>query len=1812
MGRGLGTIANSTKNFVGPKYGALQKRLEELKRRQIVKGPLTLAEKILYSHVASAEEKIERGQTYLKLNPAYGGADGDLSNSLEANREIFDFLESAASKYGISFWRPGSGIIHQIVLENYAAPGLMMLGTDSHTPNAGGLGAIAIGVGGADAVDGMAGIPWELKAPKIIGVNLTGSLSGWASPKDVILSLAGKLTVQGGTNHIIEYFGPGAKTLSCTGMATICNMGAEMGRYLQATNRGDVAEAAKISAASGFLQADPGVTYDKVIEIDLSSIEPHINGPFTPDAATPISKFKDVVKKMGWKDEISASLIGSCTNSSYEDMTRAASVVRAAKSNQLKVKTKKFLVTPGSEQIRATLERDNLTGEFESVGATVLANACGPCIGQWKRDKDELKTENAILTSFNRNFKARNDGNAKTMNFLASPEIVTAMAFSGKLSFDPTRDTLFTPTGDSFKFPVPIGDSLPNQGFLEGDKNMRPPSVSEPNPGINVVVDPKSQRLQSLTPFSPWDGKDLKGLKVLVKASGKCTTDHISAAGSWLKYKGHLDNISNNTLIGAVNAFNGKTNSVLNELTGKEDTIPNVGRHYKANNIDWVVIGDYNYGEGSAREHAALQPRYLGCRAVIVKSFARIHETNLKKQGVFPLVFKNPEDYDLIPESATVETSGLDKLEPGSIVKLVVSTPQNGKSFEIDLVHTLSLDQIAWIRAGIGRALCMGESELSLLRQAESFGYSPMSSTGADGIIATAYQNRDVYIEKEKDESPNDRNDRGLVCYICARILIKESAIRVACLWYKRHLANSSKSGVIMLSDDEANRKYAKQEDLLTASVKEYVESISAFPELADMVVLPEDDGADNMKSFEYPEHLTLSQILAGIKSGAFLQGTLSISIHNIFEGSVHAKFGETEKHIKISGREYLNRATHGDRVAVELFPMEMWKRLNEPPDIVEDDDGEEVDKKEDHMDVDGPLENNDEISPCGRIVGIIKRNWRNVCGTLEGKKDSAAQARTQTQSIYFWPMDKRIPKIRIRTRQLGNLLGKRIMVAIDAWPKTSRYPQGHFVRSLGEVGDKETETDVVLLEHDVPFTPFTKQVLNCLPPEGEAWIVRPEYLHGREDFRHLNVCSIDPPGCTDIDDTLHATELPNGNFEVGVHIADVSHFVQPGNAMDLEASRRGTTVYLVDRRIDMLPGLLGTNLCSLRSNVDRLAFSCVWEMTKEAEVISCRYTKSIIRSRASLTYDEAQARLDDAKLNDDISKSVKTLNRLAKKLRAKRLVHGALVLASPEVRFNLDNDAQDPVDLELKELKEANALVEEFMLLANIYVARKIQSIFPDSSMLRRHPKPPRTNFETLIKSTEKRGIEIDPSSNKSLSDSLDRAILKDDPYFNKLLRILTTRCMMQAVYFCSGTLPYEEFWHYGLATDIYTHFTSPIRRYADLIVHRLLAACIGYDKTYSSTLTDKISMSELCENLNYRNRMAQQAARSSVEIYTNLFFKGKTLDEEAYIVRVFRNGFAVLIPRYGVEGFVRVDQNAFHFDPVAMTLSNNGTAKVFELFGKVRVGIEVQEAGNSNAQSANKTVYVALSAARAAAPVKGKAAGKLRVPSSTVGSLSSIGQTTVKTFFVSSFSPLQTRSYASKAPVTTLGQGADITSPPDQSNYLKNLSNYDDQASRNLSYLLIGTYGFVQASAAKNIVTDLLVSLAPSADVLALAKVEVDKAAIPEGKNVVIKWRGKPVFIRHRTAEEISEAQQVNLSELRHQESDADRVKDPEWLVMLGVCTHLGCVPMGEAGEYNGWFCPCHGSHYDISGRIRKGPAPLNMEIPPYEFADDKIVIG
>ncbi len=721
--------------------------------RNVLGRPLTLSEKILYAHLweGEAREAFQRGASYVDFAPdrvamqdataqmallqfmsagrkkvavpstvhcdhliqARVGATTDLQESINKSNEVFNFLASVSNKYGIGFWKPGAGIIHQVVLENYAFPGGMMIGTDSHTVNAGGLGMVAIGVGGADAVDVMAGMPWELKFPKLIGVKLTGRMSGWTSAKDVILKVAGILTVKGGTGAIIEYFGDGAESLSCTGKGTICNMGAEVGattstfgyddsmeRYLRATGRAAVADLANGLRAEltgdAEVYADPSKYFDQVIEIDLSTLEPHLNGPFTPDLATPISEVRALAEKNGWPLKVEVGLIGSCTNSSYEDMTRAASVARQAKAKNLKVAAE-YSITPGSEQVRFTAERDGLLSDFEEIGGKVFANACGPCIGQWAREGADKQEKNTIVHSFNRNFSKRADGNPNTHAFVASPELVTALAIAGDLGFNPLKDTLVNTNGERVMLDPPSGDELPSRGYAVEDAGYQAPAED----GSSVVVDvkPESQRLQLLEPFAAWDGTNLTGAKVLIKAQGKCTTDHISMAGPWLRYRGHLDNIANNTLIGAVNAFNGETNKVLNQLTGEYGEVPAVQRAYKAAGIPTLVVGDQNYGEGSSREHAAMQPRHLGVRAVLVKSFARIHETNLKKQGMLALTLANEADYDKIQERDVVDFADLTDFAPGKPLTLVFRHA-DGSEDRILANHTYNAQQIAWFKAG--------------------------------------------------------------------------------------------------------------------------------------------------------------------------------------------------------------------------------------------------------------------------------------------------------------------------------------------------------------------------------------------------------------------------------------------------------------------------------------------------------------------------------------------------------------------------------------------------------------------------------------------------------------------------------------------------------------------------------------------------------------------------------------------------------------------------------------------------------------------------------------------------------------------------------------------------------------------------------------------------------------------------------------------------------------------------------------------------------------------------------------------------------
>jgi aconitate hydratase len=720
--------------------------------RKLLNRPMTMAEKILYAHsYKPATKPYERGKDYVDFAPdrvamqdataqmallqfdtcgrdrvavpstvhcdhliqAKVGAKEDLNTAIDTNREVYDFLSSISNKYGIGFWKPGAGIIHQVVLENYAFPGGMMIGTDSHTPNAGGLGMIAIGVGGADAVDVMAGLPWELKMPKLIGVKLTGKMSGWTAAKDVILKVAGILTVKGGTGAVVEYFGEGADSLSATGKATICNMGAEIGAtcslftydekmagYLKATGREEVAFLAdgirEHLRPDAEVYSSPEKYYDQLIEINLNELEPHVNGPFTPDLATPISKMAEAVAANGWPDAVEVALIGSCTNSSYEDISRSASIAAQAKTKGLKAKSE-FTVTPGSELVRFTIQKDGYLDTFDEIGGVVLANACGPCIGQWARHIDDPTRKNTIVTSFNRNFAKRNDGLAATHAFVASPEIVTAYAIAGRLSFNPLRDKLINEQGQEVMLDEPKGYELPPKGFSVDDPGYQAPAES--GSIVEVAVKADSQRLQLLSPFPAWEGTDLNGLRLLIRVKGKCTTDHISMAGPWLKYRGHLDNISNNMLIGAVNSFNGQTDSVKSQLTGTYGPVPATQRQYKAAGIGAVVIGDENYGEGSSREHAAMEPRHLGVRAIIVKSFARIHETNLKKQGMLGLTFADKEDYEKIQEDDVIDITGLTEFAPGRQLTMVLHHT-NGTTDKVKLNHTYNEQQIEWFKAG--------------------------------------------------------------------------------------------------------------------------------------------------------------------------------------------------------------------------------------------------------------------------------------------------------------------------------------------------------------------------------------------------------------------------------------------------------------------------------------------------------------------------------------------------------------------------------------------------------------------------------------------------------------------------------------------------------------------------------------------------------------------------------------------------------------------------------------------------------------------------------------------------------------------------------------------------------------------------------------------------------------------------------------------------------------------------------------------------------------------------------------------------------
>ncbi|KAJ1902129.1 exosome catalytic subunit dis3 [Coemansia sp. IMI 209127] len=855
---------------------------------------------------------------------------------------------------------------------------------------------------------------------------------------------------------------------------------------------------------------------------------------------------------------------------------------------------------------------------------------------------------------------------------------------------------------------------------------------------------------------------------------------------------------------------------------------------------------------------------------------------------------------------------------------------------------------------------------------------------------------RETFVDRQSNESPNDRNDR---------------AIRVAVKWLTTHLDGASIAPVLVTNDEDNLRK-ARDHGIHACRMDECLRVYSEHPELLDMMgsVTIQDRSAADPSWSGYSDYMSSVQVQAGLKSGILLQGTLQIAPYNYLEGSIYATFPDgKERRVLVLGRENMNRAIQGDKIVVQVLPKSKWRvapsaaLVDEDEDVVPDinakptltdsssvvpgagaEDGNTRKRartsggkkpsavgvapavEPDSSNQDGgsaepefinPASVGDDLSegePTGRVVGVVRRNWRSYCAFLDPNfTHKGARASNAPINVSVLAMDRRVPKIKIRTRQLDVLSGQRFVVAIDSWPKESRYPLGHFVRALGDAGDKATETEVLLLEHDVPFLPFTQNVRADLPAEGASWVfdpVRDQLTCGkRQDLRDLDVCSIDPPGCTDIDDALHAFVLPNGNFQVGVHIADVTNFVKPNTAMDKEAAYRSTTVYLVDKRIDMLPELLGTNLCSLMSKVDRLAFSCIWELDSEANVVDVTFHKSVIHSKASLSYEEAQTRIDDPAMKDSITNNIRLLNSLAKKLRKRRMDAGALTLSSPEVRFRLENDSQDPVDVEMKALKETNALVEEFMLLANISVAQKIYENFPDSALLRRHPEPPAQNFDNLQHALKPLDIQLETGSSLALAQSLDRAVLSTDPYFNNLLRILTTRCMMQAQYFCSGLLTPEEFRHYGLASPIYTHFTSPIRRYADVMVHRLLHASIDRDAVYGSELTDKTKMNEQCDILNHRHRMAQQAGRSSVELYTNLFFKGKTVEEPGYVTQILQNGFSVLIPSYGIEGIVYTTSKdsaaVMDYEKESHTLISLDKQATIGLFQRVRVVLQVDD---------------------------------------------------------------------------------------------------------------------------------------------------------------------------------------------------------------------------------------------------------------------------
>jgi exosome complex exonuclease DIS3/RRP44 len=820
----------------------------------------------------------------------------------------------------------------------------------------------------------------------------------------------------------------------------------------------------------------------------------------------------------------------------------------------------------------------------------------------------------------------------------------------------------------------------------------------------------------------------------------------------------------------------------------------------------------------------------------------------------------------------------------------------------------------------------------------------------------------ETYVVRDEGESINDRNDR---------------AVRRAVKWYSEHLTQAVRAtgarpektpAVVMLTDDKDNLKKAKRDGVSACSLNEYVNGLENADQLLDMIsAVTEGQEFRDAKAVEnlYPEYFSVSKMMTGVKNGTLHQGIFNVSAYNYLEGSIHVP--AFDKSLLILGRENINRAVQGDVVVVEVLPNDQWKEpstkiveqetinKNENADAEE---GEAVITLKERRALQEEVKKVQSKStegrpqPTAQVVGVVRRNWRQYVGHIDetSVSQSAKESRRQ-QTVFLIPMDKRIPKIRVRTRQAGEIVGKRVLVTIDSWERDSRYPVGHFVRSLGDLETKGAETEALLLEYDVQYRPFPNAVLDCLPKEGHDWIVPPSIddpgWKDRRDLRHLQICSIDPIGCQDIDDALHARALPNGNFEVGVHIADVSHFVKPNNAMDAEASIRGTTVYLVDKRIDMLPMLLGTNLCSLKPYVERYAFSVIWEITPDANIVKSEFTKSVIKSREAFSYEQAQLRVDDRSQKDELTNAMRTLMMLSKKFRQKRMDAGALSLSSPEVRIEMESETSDPIDVKTKKHLDTMSLVEEFMLLANTSVAAKIYEAFPQTAMLRRHGAPPKTNFEELANQLKvKRGFELRASSSKELADSLDTCVDPKEPFFNTLVRIMATRCMMSAEYFCSGTQAYPEFRHYGLASEIYTHFTSPIRRYADLVVHRQLAAAIDYEPLHA-TVRSKGKLEAVCKNINVRHRNAQQAGRASVEYYVGQALKGNVVEEEGFVMKVFSNGFVVFVPRFGIESLVRLRDLAEPepesvFDAENYVLRTSGSREIkVELFEKVVVRI-------------------------------------------------------------------------------------------------------------------------------------------------------------------------------------------------------------------------------------------------------------------------------